>query len=249
MSLSAEDAFEYVKNAYENKRLSHAFGVFSEKVNFAEAFASKIIGLVSPEEEDSSMSLFGDAMLEPDVVEDKPLQDWQSETVRILSPESKSRRIKVEQLRELEKSFQVSVAEGNWKVGVIRDAERMNLEAQNAFLKTLEEPPQRTLLILISSKPQALLPTVHSRMTKIQLNTPADQRGQLTESEAKLEKHLEAFLNSHHTMADALSLRGGFSQILVEQKATITKSYEAVLKEEVEQYKNCLLYTSDAADD
>jgi len=152
---------------------------------------------------------------------------------RIVSPESKSRRIRVEQLRELEKSFQVSVEGGKWKIGVIRDAERMNLEAQNAFLKTLEEPPQRTLLILITSKPQALLPTVHSRMTKIQLNTPAEQRDQLGESEQKLQLHLDAFVNSHHTMADALALRGGFSQILVEQKELISKSFDAVLKEEV----------------
>gem|GEM_PF-5971890 len=57
MSLSAEDAFQYVKNAYENERLSHAFGVFSERVGFAEEFASRIIGLVSSAQEDNAYRL------------------------------------------------------------------------------------------------------------------------------------------------------------------------------------------------
>ncbi len=49
------------------------------------------------------------------------------------------------------------------KVGIIHEADRMNTEAQNALLKTLEEPPQETLLLLLTGNPEALLPTTRSR--------------------------------------------------------------------------------------
>ena len=240
MALSIEGAYKYLENAYNTERLSHAFGIFAEKSEIAEEFASRLLSLVNraPEPDDGG-GLFGDAMPEPTLThEAKPLQEWQSETVRIVTPNSKSRLIRVEQLRALEKSFQVSVGDQQWKVGVICDAERMNEEAQNAFLKTLEEPPQRTLLLLISTRPQALLATVHSRITKIQLNTPNEQQGVLSETEEQLLNALNGFVESGHTMADALALRGQFSAILLERKAQITKENDVALKAENEQYKN-----------
>ncbi len=59
--------------------------------------------------------------------------------------------------------FLTSTAGAGKKIGVICDADRMNDEAQNALLKTLEEPPPETLLILTTGNPAALLPTTRSR--------------------------------------------------------------------------------------
>jgi DNA polymerase-3 subunit delta' len=53
--------------------------------------------------------------------------------------------------------------EGGWRVVLVRDAERMTDEAQNALLKTLEEPGGSTLLALVASRPESLLPTTRSR--------------------------------------------------------------------------------------
>lgn len=58
-------------------------------------------------------------------------------------------------------------AEGGWRVALVRDAERLSEEAQNAFLKTLEEPGENVLLVLVTSRPGALLPTVRSRTVEV----------------------------------------------------------------------------------
>lgn len=61
---------------------------------------------------------------------------------------------------------------GGWKFGVIEFADRLNNAAANALLKTLEEPPPQTLLLLLTDAPQALLPTITSRCESIALSSP-----------------------------------------------------------------------------
>lgn len=80
-----------------------------------------------------------------------------------LAPSSKSRQIVIEQLRRMRASVYQSARGDNWKIFLIEEADRMNPAAQNAFLKTLEEPPPKTVLILITSQPGSLLPTIRSR--------------------------------------------------------------------------------------
>lgn len=81
-----------------------------------------------------------------------------------IEPESKSRQIKVEeQIRPLIEFFGLTSYAGGWKAAVILFADRMNPSAQNALLKTLEEPPPHSLLILVTDVPAALLPTIRSR--------------------------------------------------------------------------------------
>ncbi len=78
-------------------------------------------------------------------------------------PVGKMRLVKIGDMRELIAQTGLKPFESAWKVFVIVDADRMYDEAQNAVLKTLEEPPGQTVLILISSNPAALLPTIISR--------------------------------------------------------------------------------------
>ncbi len=68
------------------------------------------------------------------------------------------------------KNWASSPYEGRAKVVIIDGAERINPQAANAFLKTLEEPPTDTVLILITSNPQQLLPTVASRCQGIRFH-------------------------------------------------------------------------------
>jgi DNA polymerase-3 subunit delta' len=87
-------------------------------------------------------------------------------------PESKSRHITVEQVRELERELYLRPFSAPLKVAVIFDAERMCLgsaSAANAFLKTLEEPPGHTLILLTSARPAMLLPTIISRCLRLDL--------------------------------------------------------------------------------
>jgi DNA polymerase-3 subunit delta' len=71
--------------------------------------------------------------------------------------------IRIEQVRDLERTAALAPLEGARKVFVLDDAERMTLPTAQALLKTLEEPPPRTHLVLIIANPRALPPTVLSR--------------------------------------------------------------------------------------
>ncbi len=74
-----------------------------------------------------------------------------------------STQIKVEQLDELAGMFRHKPYRGRWKVLLVDDAHLMNQHAQNRFLKTLEEPSSSTCMVLVTHRPEALLPTVRSR--------------------------------------------------------------------------------------
>ena len=82
-------------------------------------------------------------------------------------PESKSRRIAVDQIREFERAVNLKPTMARVKIGVIVDADCMGEEASNAFLKTLEEPPAQTVILLLTAQPQRLLPTIVSRCLRI----------------------------------------------------------------------------------
>ena len=82
--------------------------------------------------------------------------------------EAPSRWIKVDQIRALEERLSRHPLEAERHVAVVAHADAMNEPAQNAFLKTLEEPPAGTVLILVASNPDMLLPTIRSRCTRVQ---------------------------------------------------------------------------------
>ncbi len=89
--------------------------------------------------------------------------------VRLFRPESKSRRIDIDTVRELERVSFLKASEGRTKVGILVDADRLTQPAQDAFLKTLEEPPKNTLFLLITSEPEQLKYTILSRCLRINL--------------------------------------------------------------------------------
>lgn len=64
--------------------------------------------------------------------------------------------------------------EGNWKIYIVGDADKMTQQAQNALLKTLEEPPEYAVILLLSSDPEKLLPTILSRVSRIRLKPRTD---------------------------------------------------------------------------
>ena len=79
-----------------------------------------------------------------------------------------SREIVVDQVRDLvDHRLSMRRFEGRRRVVVIDPADAMNVQAQNALLKTLEEPPEGTTLVLVSSSPDALLPTIKSRCLRV----------------------------------------------------------------------------------
>jgi DNA polymerase III delta' subunit len=96
--------------------------------------------------------------------------------VHLVRPESKTRIISVEQIRELMKEIQLKPTEAEYKVAVIVCADRLRTEAANAFLKTLEEPPPKSILILLSTEPQRIIETILSRCLRLNFGGPGLNR-------------------------------------------------------------------------
>jgi len=80
----------------------------------------------------------------------------------------------IEDVRILQKTIFLKPLRGKMKAIIVKEAEQLTIEAQNALLKVLEEPPPGTLLFLLSSSFDALLPTVISRCTIIQLRNKSE---------------------------------------------------------------------------
>lgn len=92
--------------------------------------------------------------------------------------DARAKRLKaaltVEEMRRLQPFFGMSASEGGWRVCIIDSADEMNTSAANALLKTLEEPPACSLLLLVCHAPHRLLPTIRSRARLLRLRPLAE---------------------------------------------------------------------------
>ena len=161
--------WDHFRHSLAADRLAHAYLVVGEPRGVAGRFAfDALMELFGAEGEDSPVGRRLAQRVHPDVV-------W-------LEPQSRSRSITVDDVRdEMISRMQQTAQEGEWKAGVILYADRMTEQAANAFLKTLEEPAGRTLLLLLTDRPENLLPTISSRCQQIVLSRgtaglPADRR-------------------------------------------------------------------------
>ncbi|NJK92207.1 MAG: hypothetical protein HC904_10480, partial [Blastochloris sp.] len=127
--------------AYQDQRLAHAYLLTGDSLPELETLFHQIAA---------------------DLLDSDQLQHPDKHLIR---PESKSRRLTVEQIRDLEHELQLKARQSRVKIACIIAADRMCLgqaEAANAFLKTLEEPPANSVIFLLSDRPEQLLPTIRS---------------------------------------------------------------------------------------
>jgi DNA polymerase-3 subunit delta' len=126
--------------------------------------------------------LFGDAPAEPVSLDIPPDAPVARRTAALSEPRlfllrrgpndretALSDQIRVNEVRELVKFLQLSSADGGARAVIVDAADEMNVQAANALLKMLEEPPQGVTFLLVSHRPQALLPTIRSRCRELRL--------------------------------------------------------------------------------
>ena len=151
MAFLPADILERLRRAREHGRLPHAMLITGTPGSGRSRLALEIAALVNDTTAEK-------AATHPDVHK--------------LEPGSKSRRILVEPFRDFcQPFFYTSFRAGATKTGIILDADRLHLNAANAFLKTLEEPPDNTLFILVTSNPGLLPVTIVSRCAHFPLRT------------------------------------------------------------------------------
>jgi DNA polymerase III subunit delta' len=232
MAYTADRAFDLISSAHQRGRLAHAFLISGAHGCGKENLAARIIQLVNGAQQAAGFDLFG----EPVAVDTPPLDELESGWIRVIRPRMKSRRIGVEEIRNLEQTLHLAAPGGACKVGVITEADRMNDQASNAFLKTLEEPPQNTLLLLLTANPQRLLPTILSRCVRVPL---LGGRALLEDGGAELVSALNhAAARGFGTPVAALHLKATFVSFLARSKEAAEAAAKAEEKEENAAYKD-----------
>lgn len=152
---------------------------------------------------------------------------------RVIRPGSKSRRILIEDIRGVEPFLQLKAEPGETKFVAILEADRINEQAANAFLKTLEEPPPQTLIVLLTEQPSQLLPTILSRCIRLDL---------LEEPGIRLDEGQRAFLpacvravKGLGNDVSALALRSELQLFLSDRRDEIAKRLTQELKQEARE--------------
>jgi DNA polymerase III subunit delta' len=157
MAFSHKEALQYLRRAHEHNRLAHAYLICGPPGSGKRTVAAELASLVNGTEPSNVFST-------------------KARGIVTAEPESKSRRIVIEQVRNLEHSLRLQAAEGRRKVAIISEADRLQPQAANAFLKTLEEPPNNSLLLLLSAMPEVLPDTILSRCISIPLAVDRDKK-------------------------------------------------------------------------
>ena len=160
-----EQPKQIIKNALQNSSLAHAYLFYGQ-----ESIGKKLIAFELAKTLNCTSIFDGEACdecssckkienrIHPDFFYIEPTKN---------TPTAREAAIKIEVIRELQRKLAFQPYEGKVKVAVIDDADLMNSQAANSFLKTLEEPPSATIIILITSHPFKLLPTILSRCQTI----------------------------------------------------------------------------------
>lgn len=145
--LGNDDVKKYLTNCIENKNFSHSY-IFS---------GIKGVGKYTFAKDFAKC-----------ILEDSMMQDYYE-----LGPDGKS--IKVAQIRELQNVINIKPTFSKKSVYIIDDADLMTIEAQNSLLKTLEEPPEYAVIILIVHNERSILSTVKSRCVNIKFSKLSDK--------------------------------------------------------------------------
>lgn len=153
--------------------------------------------------------------------------------VHWVRPEAKSRVVKVEAMRDLIREVNLKPTEAEHKVAVIVGADRMNANSANAFLKTLEEPPARSVIILLSIEPQHLLETILSRCLRLSF-AGSPLRPLDDEQRAWLEAFARMAGEGRQGLLGRYQLLGTLAVHLAARKEAITADLEA--KSPLNQY-------------
>lgn len=157
------EAFAQMKRAWSDNRLAHAYLICGSPSGAGLALVHSLLKLLYCEAAEPPCGVC--PACQRAVARQLPDVTW-------VEPENKSRIISVEQIRSLIDTVAQTAFGGGWKVGVVLACDRMKAEGANAFLKTLEEPPGKTLLLLVTDQMQGLLPTIVSRCQKVVLAEP-----------------------------------------------------------------------------
>ncbi len=208
------EAWEGIRNGFESGRLAHAYVIVGSPRGNALQFTESFLKLLYCEAVEKPCNHCANCRL---------IESHKHADTLWIEPQSKSRQIVTDDIDLLMRRITQTSFEGGWKAGVILAADCMNIKSSNQLLKTLEEPPSQSILLLVTDSPQALLPTIISRCQKIVLSE--DKSGAM---EAVWKEPLIQLLHELPPSGglDAARLASRLKSIMDEVKAEISDAVE-----------------------
>jgi DNA polymerase-3 subunit delta' len=216
---------QLLQRSLQRGRLAHAYLFSGGNLTEVEAMAQTLAKTLNCQQPRRSES--GNALDSCDqCLSCRKINDALHPDVHWVRPESKLRIITIDQMRDLMTEIHLKPTEARFKVAVIVGADRLNAAAANAFLKTLEEPPARSILILLSTEPQRILETMLSRC--LRLNFAGESGPRFDEAQSHwLTKFSEAASVEQKSLLGRYRLLGTLVSHLTQIKADIERSLAA----------------------
>lgn len=168
---ASQQSLQLLQRSLERGRLAHGYLFSGNELEGLEAIAAtlaKTLNCENPVRRNGAAVDCCDHCLAC-----QKIQHWNHPDVHWVRPESKSRVITVAQMRDLMREIQLKPNESRYKVAVVVAADRLRVEGANAFLKTLEEPPADSVIILLTTDPQRMLETILSRCLRLNFGQTA----------------------------------------------------------------------------
>lgn len=224
--MTASQATDLLRRSLANGRLGHAYLFVGGTIESLESHATELARTLNCQ----SPPATGETgiPLEPcgDCIACRKVDSGNFPDLDFVRPEKKSRIISIEQIRNLTRKVSLKPTEGRYKVAIITGTDRMPGPTFNAFLKTLEEPPERTVFILLTVHPDRLGETVRSRCMQVNFGGEADV--QLEASDAAW---LKSFVGMSAETGEGLMgryrLLGKLMEHLAAKRSTIEETQEA----------------------
>lgn len=164
--IGQEQIKEHLRNALVTKKISHAYIINGEKASGKE-FIAKIFAMALQCEED------GDKPCGQCHSCKQALSCNQPDIIRV--SHEKPNAISVDDIRaQINSDVAIKPYSSPYKIYIVNEAEKMTVQAQNAILKTLEEPPEYAVIMLLTTNVDSLLPTILSRCVVLNMKPVAD---------------------------------------------------------------------------
>jgi len=200
-----KNQWEFLKRSAELGKLAHAYIFSGNDTPAKEEMAFSLAKLINCERKDTNGSFCGDCSpcravqgkRHPDVSFVQP----------VVAPEAVALRpeLKISQIRSLASYLNLGAWTSPCKIAIIHKAHTMNLQAQSAFLKLLEEPKGSTLFLLLAEYPHMLLDTIRSRAQEIKFYNFAQSLQVPREIKDRFDSLRKATIHEKFTYAKQLS--------------------------------------------